>query len=154
MVMTYYYLDTSALIKRYLTEKGTSWIIRKVFAPNTYLAVARITHAEVASTFARRVRGKMLTPADEIRLMRLFERYLKRRFVVMEIDAAVCSRAASLARTHGLRGYDSVQLACALRANSLLLSVKISDLTFLTADAELLKAGAAEGLATDNPENY
>lgn len=152
--MTHYYLDTSALIKRYLTEKGTSWIRRKVFAPNTYLAVARITHAEVASTFARRVRGKMLTSADEIRLMRLFERQLNHRFVVMEIDATVCSHAASLARTHGLRGYDSVQLACALKADALLKKIGGSALTFLTADMELLKARAAEGLAADNPETH
>lgn len=152
--MASFFLDTSALIKRYVAEKGTNWMIKSVFVTGNYLVIARIAHAEIASAFARKVRGQTLTPPDENSLLRLFRYHLKHRFAIVEIDAEICEQAAKLARNHALRGYDSVQLSCVLRAENLLQKVGDGGLTFLTADKDLLKAGQTEGLSTDNPENH
>jgi len=63
-----YYLDSSALVKRYVAETGTDWIGRlcAVEAGNT-LYTARMTGAEIAAALFRRAReglwlGRMLKP--------------------------------------------------------------------------------------------
>lgn len=86
---------------------------------------------------ARRVRGGTLLPTDYAKLIRIFDYDIERRFRIVDVTRPLCRQAGHLAEKHGLRGYDSVQLACALKA-----------------DAELLKAGAAEGLSADNPETH
>jgi hypothetical protein len=59
-----------------------------------------------------------------------------------------------LAHEHGLRGYDSVQLACGLYSLGLFRKSELGAAIFLTADAKLLAAASAEGLLTDNPEDH
>src|SRR5438105_4655089 len=72
----------------------------------------------------------------------------------VEITAALISNAMTMARTHGLRGYDAVQLAAALYANNRRVTRNLAPLVFVTADTSLLAAGAAEGLMTDDPNNH
>ena len=59
------------------------------------------------------------------------------------------AQAASLAKRHGLRGYDAVQLAATLETHSHLPSV-----TMLSGDANLNAAAQAEGLAVDDPNSH
>ncbi|WP_201789158.1 type II toxin-antitoxin system VapC family toxin [Scytonema hofmannii] len=53
--MTVYFLDSSALVKRYVPETGSAWI-RAISDLNTgnSLIIARITWVEVRSAIARR----------------------------------------------------------------------------------------------------
>jgi hypothetical protein len=52
-----------------------------------------------------------------------------------------------LARRHGLRGYDAVQLAAALEVHA-----NVPSLTLLSADANLDTAATGEGLLVDDPK--
>jgi predicted nucleic acid-binding protein len=54
-VVAAYFLDSSALLKRYISETGTSWI-QSLMAESTgnLLIVAQITWVEIHSVFARR----------------------------------------------------------------------------------------------------
>ena len=63
--MTTYYLDSSALSKRYVQEKGTLWISSLVDprAGNTLL-IARITMVEIFSALARRGRENPESTAE------------------------------------------------------------------------------------------
>lgn len=56
------YLDASALVKRYVAETGSSWVIGLCHPPagNT-IATARISKAEAAAAFARKRRSGGLT---------------------------------------------------------------------------------------------
>jgi uncharacterized protein len=146
-----YFLDTSALAKRYMAEKGSPWI--KSLAPLRFI-VAAITHAVIYSALARRLRSGTLLSADHAKLIRLFDYDMERRFRIIDVTRNLYQQSGKLAEKHGLRTYDSVQLACGLKANALLLTVGINDFTFLTADKELLAAAEAEGLTTDNPDNH
>lgn len=146
-----FFLDTSALIKRYVIETGSSWVnglLRNGFIVST------ITYAEVASALARRVKGGTVSTSDQAQFLKMFDFDMEHRFWLIEVDKRLCQNAGLLAAKHTLRGYDSVQLACALKANNLLLQAGGNGLTFLTADKALLAAATAENLATDNPENY
>jgi predicted nucleic acid-binding protein len=62
--------------------------------------------------------------------------------------------AIDLTRRHKLRGYDAVQLASALTANSALMAEGFSGLVFVSADDDLLVAANAESLAVENPNSH
>ena len=61
------------------------------------------------------------------------------------------ARAATLCRTHLLRAYDAVQLACALTWRDDALATGQLAPIFVCADHALLGAAALEGLAIENP---
>jgi len=60
-----YYLDTSAVVKRYVAEVGTTWVsaLCQPTAGNT-LNVTRITGAELIAALFRRVQVGSLTPTE------------------------------------------------------------------------------------------
>ena len=153
--MAAYYLDSSALVKRYARENGTAWIIglfRRAAGHRLY--VARITGVEVAAALTRKRRGGHLTPSEAARALNRLHRDLGGRLRIVEITPALLTDAMGLAEKHGLRGYDAVQLAAVLAANGERVQLKLAPLTLFAADAELLAVGAAEGLATDDPNTH
>jgi predicted nucleic acid-binding protein len=60
-----YYVDASALVKRYVDETGSDWF-REIIDPEQapLLFTSRMTIVEVISAFARRVREGALTHTD------------------------------------------------------------------------------------------
>lgn len=153
--MAAYFLDSSALVKRYVTETGTAWVTG-LLDPTTRnrLYIARITGAEVTAALTRRERGGQLSTLDAAAAIALFQHDYANRLRPVEITAALVGGAMTAARTHGLRGYDAVQLAAAFYANSRRLARKLAPLIFITADTSLLAAGVAEGLSIDDPNTH
>jgi len=145
-----YFLDSSTVVKRYAQETGTSWV-QALAAPAAghLLVVVRITLAETVAAITRKERGGFITPQEAANALADFQLDFARQYAIVEVSAALVAQAASLARTHGLRGYDAVQLAAALETHSQLPSV-----TLLSADAGLNVAAQAEGLWLDNPNNH
>lgn len=116
--MADYFLDASALVKRYVTETGTLWVTGLLDpAARNRLYIARITGAEVTAALTRRERGGHLSAADAAAAVASFQHDYSTRLRPVEITAALIDEAMSAARTHGLRGYDAVQLAAAVSAN-------------------------------------
>jgi hypothetical protein len=62
--VTLYFLDTSALIKRYVSEIGSVWV-QSVIAPSSgnIITISELAKVDVAATLARRRRDGSLTPA-------------------------------------------------------------------------------------------
>jgi hypothetical protein len=89
-----YFLDSSALVKRYVTETGSSWI-RDLTDPGARnpLIIARITWVEVLSALARREREGSLTPDDVTQAIRAFRYDLNMQYQVSEIDPALTKTA-------------------------------------------------------------
>lgn len=116
--MPTFYLDSSALLKKYKTEKGTD-AIRELFAgrlDNEVFVTSYLTLIEGYGLF-RRLRNN-----SEIS-QTLFETWLgdlvtdlRDRIVTFKITDHIASDAAEQARNHGLSSADSFQLATALRA--------------------------------------
>ena len=153
--MSAFFFDSSGIVKRFVNEAGSAWTINliKPLSGNR-IYIARITHAEVVSAIERRRRDNSLSTAHADKALLRFERSLAGRYLFVEIRPIVVETAASLAKKHPLRGFDSVQLAAALFANAQRLSIGASALTFISADNRLNNAAQAEGLATDNPNNH
>jgi predicted nucleic acid-binding protein len=148
-----YFFDSSALVKRYVSETGTSWVVGMTDpSTNARVYVASITGVEVISAFTRRlVKDKNLSPTDASAALSSFHQDFAAEYRVKPISDAVITRAMAVAETYALRGYDAVQLAAAVEINVQRLALGAAPLILISADKDLLAAGMAEGLLTDNP---
>jgi len=154
-VVNAYFLDTSALVKRYVPELGSNWIQSiTVPAAGNFLAISQITWVEVCSAFSRRQREGSLSGDEVDQLMGDFRTDFDNQYEVLEVDRTLIETAGALVMQNPLRAYDSVQLASALRVQSTLVSVPDTQLIFVSADNRLLNIAHSEGLAIDNPNNY
>ena len=153
--MSAFYLDSSAVVKRYSTETGSKFVI-KLMSPSARnrLYSVKITEVEVCAALTRKRKGLKMTTAAVTKSVKRFRRNFAARFIKSDITDSLISEAIRLSDRHTLRGYDAVQLAAALQANGERISRKLSPLTFVSADAELNNAAQAEGLAIENPNSY
>lgn len=153
--MAAYFLDSSALVKRYAAETGTVWVKGLIDpAAGNLVLVARITGVETVAALARKRKGKLLSQKDAATALNTSRKELAGLFLTVEVTAALLAAAMDLAEKHALRGFDAVQLAAALEANRERLRRKLAPLTLIAADKELLDAAAAEGLIADDPNNH
>lgn len=153
--MTSYFVDSSALVKRYVPERGTVWI-RSITSRSTghTIVVAQITQVEVFSGICRRKREN-LVPVRAVQTIRLLlTRHTRREYLVVGLSESIIQRAEDLLENPPLRAYDSIQLASALTANASLTAAGLPALTFVSADIQLLSAATAEGLPVDDPNNH
>lgn len=146
-----YYADTSALVKRYVTETGTAWVraMMRSAAGNTFFT-AQISMIELYSALNHRLRKQTITPLRYARLSLLVNHVWDLQYVIVTQTATVLDAARQLIERHPLRAYDAVQLASAIQARQTMPSGAAS-IIFLSADNQLLSAATAEGFATDNP---
>ena len=133
-----YYLDASALVKRYVREADSARLRRLAAAQP--VATSRLSEVEVASGLARRARGQALTEADRDRalagLLADFD-----AFIVVELSPAITTEARALLLRHPLRAGDAIQLAsCHFLSDALRVTVPL-----VAFDDRLRMAAAAEG---------
>lgn len=154
-MVTVYFLDSSALVKRYVGEIGSTWVqtITSSQAGNR-LIIARITWVEVLSALARLQREGQLAKVNVTTAIRAFRYHLDTQYQVVELDRTLAQIAGRLVQQHPLRAYDSVQLASALKLQSAFTKIAATSLVFVSADSRLLAVAQTEGLGTDNPHNY
>jgi predicted nucleic acid-binding protein len=145
-----FFLDTSAVLERYVQESGTTWV-QTLAAPTAghSLIVARITLAETIAAVTRRERAGSISPQDAATAVADFQFDFARQYIVVEVSAGLVAQAATLARRHALRGYDAVQLAAALQVHA-----NDPSVTLIWADLELNAAATAEGLRVDDPNGH
>jgi len=153
--MTTYYLDTSALIKRYVDEIGSDWL-RATLAGQLppSIIIVHLAVVEVTSALRRRLREGALTQRDYVQAQNAFRADCLNDYEIVTVIGETLDKANHLLEQHPLRAYDAVHLASALIANQQLLANKLAPLTFLSADDRLNRAAVAEGLAVDNPNDY
>jgi predicted nucleic acid-binding protein len=126
------YVDSSALLKRYV-EEADSAAADALLRADTELLTARHTIVEVRRNLARLLSGRDLVAARSA-----FTHDL-RSFSIVELDEATCESAASIAETTGARTLDALHLAAAQR-------VAAPGLGFLTFDLRQAQAARSLGL--------
>jgi hypothetical protein len=139
--MNHYFFDTSALIKRYVVEVGSTLVNQWITLPNSRIYLSRLTEAEVSAALTRR-----LSPNDAARILQNFDQDLAGTYWPIMMTPATLDLAVHLTRTRRLRGCDSLQLATALQVVQLEPTV-----IFVCSDLDLLVEADAEGLTTANP---
>jgi predicted nucleic acid-binding protein len=154
-VVSVAYFDTSALLKRYVTEAGTEWVkslLASLDAP--VVLTSRLAVVEAACACARRAREGNLPPEALDNLLRLFEYDVAYRYHILELSPATIDAARDLALQYPLRAYDAVHLATAWLANQELVRTDKPPLTVVCADDRLVGIASATGLLTDNPHDH
>lgn len=152
--MADYYLDSSALLKRYVAEVGTAWLTSLIRPPGTVVFVSLVTPVEMVAAVTRRARNRSVSAADARAACQAIEEDVLTEYSLVQLTRGVVAQAVRLAVMHGLRGYDAIQLASALEANDRLVSSGLAPLTFICADQELNTVASAEGLTVDDPNNH
>ena len=140
------YLDTSALVKRFVAEKGSERV-EEILSDGTPAATSKIGYAEVYSALARRRREKGISPKGYAQACRSFEEDWK-TYVRVDLRDEVLDLARDLIQRRPLRGFDAIHLASALTIGREL----AEPMMFVAADARLLDAAKAEKLSVMNPE--
>ena len=140
------YLDTSALIKRFVNEKGSP-LVQSLVTERPPVATAKIAYAEIFAGFARKLREGHLSKTLHTLACRQFERDWQ-SYLRVELQDDILYLARDLIQRHPLRGFDAVHLASALSLKNAL----TEEITFAAADGRLLRAAGAEDLEPLNVE--
>ena len=83
------YVDTSALVKRYVGEVGTIWVRRLLARPvRQAIYTALLAQTEVLSALQRKVRDGTLAVAEAQRLARRVQHHCVRRYRLVAITPA------------------------------------------------------------------
>lgn len=153
--MAVLFFDSSGLVKLYIAETGTSWVIDLLRTSATNeVFVAGITGIEVASAFARRLKAGSLDPVAANKALFRFKRDFSKHFIVIDLTPQIIEQGILLAEKHALRGYDTAQPAVALTVKNRLRKSGITSTTFVSADNDLNHAAQAEGLIVQNPNDH
>ena len=124
------YLDSSALVKRYVREVGSNTVVEVMGRASAY-KMCRIGFVETVRAVAR--------GGDRQDIVKVERDWT--RVDVIEVDKALAEHAAELAIHHRLRTLDALHLAAAL-------AIADEDPTFVTWDADLHRAAREQGLRT------
>ncbi|MCL5962096.1 MAG: type II toxin-antitoxin system VapC family toxin [Chloroflexi bacterium] len=134
------YLDTSALIKLFFDEEGSSQV-RRLLISASAAATSAVAYVEARAAFARKRRLNLVTDEEYQQILQSFEREWP-GYLSVEVSSKLISAAGDLAERHGLRGFDAIHLASALAARA-----KVeSRVVFSCADERLQRSATVERL--------
>ncbi|MGB8322424.1 MAG: type II toxin-antitoxin system VapC family toxin [Candidatus Acidiferrum sp.] len=154
------YLDSSALIKHYIRERGTDAIDSKFREEEKYQRTAFtsvIAYAEVQAAFARRRRDRLSSSAETSRVQEEFVTDWAVKLNQVELGAGVLLFIRRLVEEFPLKGFDAIHLASALWLRDALRIAKdfgqsSNTLEFASSDRQLNKAASQLGMEIFDPE--
>jgi len=153
--LSYYILDSSALVKRYMPEPGSAWIKALTAASSGYtIVVAQITSVETVSAITRRMHAGSISTRTAKAARLLIDRHFIRQYDKVRLTTDILLRAEDLLAQYPLRAADAIQLSSALEAHKFMVQRGLPQPIFVCADHRLLAAAIAEGLRTDDPNLY
>jgi uncharacterized protein len=123
------YVDSSALLKRYLSEPDSSRA-DSLLRSDPHLVTTRLTSIEVRRSLSKNLTGPRLDEARDA-----FQRDWT-SITKIELGEAVCERAAEIAEATGLRTLDAAHLGAAFEAGGR----KIRFLTYDTRQARVARS--------------
>ena len=147
--MADYFFDSSALVKAYIAETGTTWVRTILDDPQHRISISALAEVEVISALTRRFSQGDLTQVefddacDELRQDCA-------TYLVIEITDRILDAAVDNARNYSLRAYDAVQLASAKSALSTMQGNPV-DFTLVSADQALNDAARQDRLQVEDP---
>ena len=106
-----FYLDSSALVKRYAVETGTEWVRALCSEPDHVIAVALIGFVEVAAAVAGKLRGRIIDQATGDVILTGLKADAATQYLLLDVNQYVVDEAIELTGRRRLRGYDAVHLA-------------------------------------------
>jgi len=139
------YLDSSALVKRYLKEVGSE-SVNAILASEKAIATSKLAYPEIHSAFMRKHRAGELAQKPLRSVIGNFERDWN-HFFIIEFHDDLLPTVKALLGKYPLKGADAVHLSSA----SWLKHTAREDVKFVASDLNLLKAAESENLHVINP---
>lgn len=153
--MAVYFLDSSALVKRYIIEIGSVWVLELFdLTFSNEIFIVAVSGVEIIAAIARRSRGGSISATDATTVCNQLKSDLETEYQIIEITESIIDAGMTLAQKHGLRGYDAIQLAAGYAVNMLCIAHNLASIIFVSADKELNIAASIEGLVVENPNNH
>jgi predicted nucleic acid-binding protein len=130
--MALYFLDSSAIVKRYFQEPGHEWV-EKLHDPaqGHGLYIAQAALVEVVASICRKAREQQMPVEERDSTIADFRRDVENSYSVWVVDTTLYTAAGNLCRSHRLRAYDAVQLACTLTVHQDILEALLPFFCFL-----------------------
>jgi hypothetical protein len=156
------YADSSALVKRYLEERGSDELnakITEVTKARHRVLTSVLSFAEVHAAMARKLRGRPPLRATEYHWVTArFDSDWRTYLTRVELTTSVLNLIPDLVKRHFLRGSDAIHLASALRIRESIESVGAKGtlaetMIFATSDKQLARAAEYEQLEVFDPED-
>ncbi len=133
--MNNYFIDTSALFKRYITEKGTDQL-DEIFSLSKYLYISDLTIVEIVSNLKRK--NEIVNEIDRDLYLKIkkefFNDIAQGSIQTISVSSEIIIKALDLIDKKYITPMDSVQLATAIQLNS-----KLEDVVFVCSDKKLAK---------------
>src|SRR6266567_5948645 len=149
------YLDSSALVKLYLPEIGSGWVIALV--GREPVAISALTLAEMASALGRHRREGHLSIEQQGAYYEEF-RVEVEGFTISALTGSVVQQAAAIllqpSAPHVLRTLDALHIASARIVFERARRRQEAVGAFVSADRVLNDAARWAGLAVENPEDH
>ena len=153
--MAVYFLETSALVKRYAKEIGTAWVQALAdISRGNVIYIAQVTGVEAVAALTLRTRRGSMTSIEASAAIADLRRDLTADYAPVQMTDHLLAQAMDLVERHGLRGYDAIQLASALQLAVERRALELPAPVLLCADIALNAAATAEGLVVDNPNAH
>lgn len=149
--MALYYLETSALVKLYVYEKGTERLLGLAAGDAGHrFAILSLAQVEFRAAIRRRQRaGEIPGPAAD-ELIESFRQHAEGKFLTQPFSDSLLDVALALVDGHALKGYDAMQLAGYLLLRSI---SGVEEPIFVCADKALLAAARNEGCPVLDPNS-
>jgi predicted nucleic acid-binding protein len=141
------YVDTSALIKRYIEERGRREVLQLLRKYDC--VVSAVLPVEIRSALRRRMAEGML---DEKQIAAIVKRFTADRpfWTVIEVSGEVLVAAETLSAAHPLRALDGIHVAS---AQMFAARIDSAAFVFVSADSRQTTAAAVLGMTTRHIES-
>jgi predicted nucleic acid-binding protein len=151
------FVDTSALLKLYLSELGSGWL--QNFIVNQQIVASELIIFEATVTVRRRYIEGSLTLIEATDILRRLNKdavnYSLIPIAVNTLANELETLIFALPNTDRIRTLDAIHLTSAIAAfNALQAVTPAVKFTFISADLQLLRIAAGLKLATENPESH
>ena len=143
--MAVFFFDTSALVKRYYSQKGTDAVDEIIETDQNRVVISSLSIIETVSPFRRKHnRGELSKEAMDGLLSSFFQEALE-EFLILPLEESILQFSFELILEDDLRTLDSLQLSAAIS-----IEPEIEDFRFVCADSDLVSIAQKRGLSTVN----
>ncbi|MDQ6660956.1 MAG: type II toxin-antitoxin system VapC family toxin, partial [Chloroflexota bacterium] len=139
----------------YIAEQEYVWITNLCDPAQEHeLYLSQAALGEVVATICRKERERIITKVERDGIIDAFRQDSQNAYHILLVTTGTYTSAGNLCRSHILRAYDAVHLACTLSLRDKTLITRAPPPIFVSADVGLLKVALEEGLNVENPNNY
>ena len=150
--MPVFYLDTSAIVKRYRNEPGTEAIDRLFGVPQTgtEFYTSFLTTLELTSSILRLVKGGQLGQPRADNVLARYRQDSQGTIQIWPLTDAIVNGAVRVVEQHQLRSGDAIHLAT---ATTIFRLAPASETVLVSSDRELLDSAMQSGMSVLDPQD-